>query len=543
MTIVGRTATGWAYGMLVAALAACASSHQTADLTRSARFTALGTPTTTYATKARGGEAVRGPYARPVGKGIAQALAARAQPDCAPDARLGELAEWIARSLDQASAPPPSPVIDLWARQLGLAEPTPHLIVLGEANGADLESKIRAEIAAMLGRHRYTHYGAATVNRGGGAFAVLVLSWRWLELRPLPRKLAVGTPLVLTGTLARGLHGAQLVVSYPDGSSHRSPPQTGAQIAFTVPLRGSGEHRVELLATSELGITVVANFPVYVGIEPAREITVAIGSESVAALSEDEAKRRVLALLNQERKRAGLAALTPLPVLDGVARAHSADMQLHQFVGHTSATTGSAEDRVQRAGVRSTVILENIGRGYSPEEVHRGLMDSPGHRANLLHPQVTHVGLGALPAPEDARTAYLVTQVFVRLARKVEIDAAKAELIAAIDRGRAKRGARKLERDAALDELCAETARDFFRRKEGASTRQLLDRLSQKAQSGSGRRARLAGVLTVVVAVRDAAELDTLLDGRARRIGLGLAQGTRADTVENAIAVVALVGY
>jgi uncharacterized protein YkwD len=545
MTIARRAATGWGCCLLLAAMMACASSssQHASNLTRSARFTALGAPSATYTTKAASGEAVRGPYAQPVRKAIAQALAARAQPDCAPDARLGDLAEWIARSLDQASAPPPNPVIDLWARQLGLVEPTPHLIVLGEASGADLESKIRAEIATMLGRQRYTHYGAATVNHAGGAFAVLVLSWRWLELRPLTRRLAIGAPLVLTGTLARGLHGAQLVVSYPDGSSHRGPPQSGSKIAVTVPIRGSGEHRVELLASSELGITVVANFPVYVGVEPTREITVAIDSDSVAALSEDEAKRRFLGLLNQQRKRAGLAALTPLPVLDDVARAHSTDMQLHHFVGHTSATTGSAEDRVKRAGVRSTLILENIGRGYSPEEVHRGLMDSPGHRANLLHPQATHVGLGVVPAPEDTRTSYLLTQVFVRLARKVEIDVAKTELSAAIDRERKRRGARKLERDAALDELCAETARDFFRRNDGASNRELLDRLNQKARSGSGRAARMAGLITIVVAAQDAAELDALLDQHARSLGLGLAQGTRADTVENAIAVVALVGY
>jgi uncharacterized protein YkwD len=545
--IRGRSgAVPWACCLLIAAGIACATSREGAPLPRSARFGALGAASATYTTQAPNGEAVRGPYAQPVRQGIARALSARqhhSQPGCEPDARLGELAEWIARSLDQASAPPPYPVIDLWARQLGLVEPTPHLVVLGEADGAALQSKVAAEIEAMLARQHYTHYGVATLNHASGAFAVLVLSWRWLELRPLPRRLALGAPLSLNGTLSRGLLGAQLVVSYPDGSSHRSPPQSGSQIAFAVPIHGRGEHRVELLATSELGITVVANFPVYVGIEPAREITVALESGSEPALSEDEAKRRFLALLNHERERAGLTALVPLPVLDSVARAHSADMQAHQFVGHTSPTTGSAEDRVTRAGLRSTLILENIGRGYSPEEVHRGLMDSPGHRANLLHPQATHVGLGVLLAPEDARTAYLVTQVFVRLARKVDVDEAAAELIAGINRARTKRGARPLERDAALDEFCAETARDFFQRNDGASSRQRLDRLNLKARSAATRYARMAGVITVVVAAKDAAELDLFLDKHARGIGLGLAQGTRADTVENAIAVVALVGY
>jgi hypothetical protein len=57
------------------------------------------------------------------------------------------------------------------------------------------------------------------------------------------------------------------------------------------------------------------------------------------------------------------------------------------------------------------------------------------------------------------------------------------------------------------------------------------------------RYAKLGALMTVVASVDEAATIDTLLDPAARALGLGLAQGTRADTYENAIAVVALIGY
>jgi hypothetical protein len=49
--------------------------------------------------------------------------------------------------------------------------------------------------------------------------------------------------------------------------------------------------------------------------------------------------------------------------------------------------------------------------------------------------------------------------------------------------------------------------------------------------------------MTVVSAAEEATNIETLLDPKARGLGLGLAQGTRSDTIENAIAVVALIGY
>lgn len=525
--------------LMLACLAGCGAAARDAHAVQRVRFGPLGATTATYSTDSRSADAVRGPHAQQVSRGLEQALR-RAHRELRPDARLGELGTWIARSLGPDGAPPPAQVLDLWARQLGLVEPTPHLIVLGDADAAGLQARASAELEAAARRQRYTHYGVATLERDGAAFAVLVLSWRWVELQPLPRSAPQAAKVQLRGSLLGGLRDAQLVVSYPDGSSERGPSQAGPRFNFNVPLHARGEHRVELLANSQLGVTVVANFPLYVGIEPTQEIQLAVAASE--QLSEAQAKARFLRLINDERRRAGVPELEPDPVLDGIARAHSADMDAHGFVGHTSPSTGSAEQRVARAGVRTTLVLENIGRGASPEEVHRGLMDSPGHRANLIHALATHVGLGVVLTREGEHSTYLVTQLFLRRARKLDLGDADEQLRDAIDAARSKAGSSRLELDRDLSALCDDTARRFFG-KGRPSREQLLDELQRRAAKLHTRYSRMAAVITVVSGIAEAASVEAFLQPRARALGLGLAQGTRADTVDNGIAIVALVAY
>jgi uncharacterized protein YkwD len=340
------------------------------------------------------------------------------------------------------------------------------------------------------------------------------------------------------------MSGAQLVVSYPDGTSERGKLEPGPQFKLVARTRGKGVHRIELLSTSRLGTTVVANFPLYVGVEPETSVTIAPAGDDDGELDADEVQARLLELINQDRVRAGAPALELHEGLSAVALGHSEDMQEHGFVGHTSPTTGTAADRVARAGVRTPLVLENIGRGYGPSEIHRGLMDSPGHRANVLSPDATHVGIGVLPAAEDERTAYMVTEVFVRLAKKIDTGRAPQQLLDAINAARAKRGARALANDANLAAMSAATADAYFSAPVSRSRQDMTEQLNRKAaQQSGGRYTRLAALMTVVTELDEAASITALLDPQARGVGIGVAQGTRSDSVENALVVVMLIGY
>ncbi|MFF9038181.1 CAP domain-containing protein [Streptomyces sp. NPDC014892] len=103
----------------------------------------------------------------------------------------------------------------------------------------------------------------------------------------------------------------------------------------------------------------------------------------------------VIALTNTERARAGLPPLSPDPHLTDAAQAHSADMVARAFYAHTSPDGGEPWHRAAAAGSTRRSIGENIACGQrSAAEVVLGWMNSPGHRANILKPGFTHIGIG-----------------------------------------------------------------------------------------------------------------------------------------------------
>ncbi|MER5295538.1 CAP domain-containing protein [Streptomyces pharetrae] len=103
----------------------------------------------------------------------------------------------------------------------------------------------------------------------------------------------------------------------------------------------------------------------------------------------------VVDLTNHERARAGLRALSVDPALTSAAQAHSADMVARDFYAHTSPDGGRPWDRAAAAGSGLRSIGENIACGQrSPAEVVTGWMNSPGHRANILEPDFTRIGVG-----------------------------------------------------------------------------------------------------------------------------------------------------
>ncbi|MFI6642949.1 CAP domain-containing protein [Streptomyces sp. NPDC050504] len=103
----------------------------------------------------------------------------------------------------------------------------------------------------------------------------------------------------------------------------------------------------------------------------------------------------VIGLTNDERGRAGLRPLAADPRLASAAQTHSADMAARGFYSHTTPEGTEPWDRAAAAGAAHRGIGENIACGQrTPAEVVLGWMNSPGHRANILKPDFTHIGIG-----------------------------------------------------------------------------------------------------------------------------------------------------
>ncbi|WP_345655680.1 CAP domain-containing protein, partial [Streptomyces tremellae] len=109
----------------------------------------------------------------------------------------------------------------------------------------------------------------------------------------------------------------------------------------------------------------------------------------------DRLTAEVVRLTCAERAAAGLGQLAADPLLARAAQAHSADMVGRDFYAHTDPDGRQPWDRARAAGATHRGIGENIACGQrSAAEVVQGWMNSPGHRANILRPDFTHIGVG-----------------------------------------------------------------------------------------------------------------------------------------------------
>ena len=109
----------------------------------------------------------------------------------------------------------------------------------------------------------------------------------------------------------------------------------------------------------------------------------------------DSFEREVVRLVNAERRKQGLSELKYNWQLSRVARYKSEDMRDKGYFSHTSPTYGTPYQMMRSFGISYRTAGENIAKGQtSPEAVVRAWMSSSGHRANILNPSFTEIGVG-----------------------------------------------------------------------------------------------------------------------------------------------------
>ncbi|HVE46346.1 MAG TPA: CAP domain-containing protein [Acidimicrobiales bacterium] len=115
---------------------------------------------------------------------------------------------------------------------------------------------------------------------------------------------------------------------------------------------------------------------------------------------------RLMQLVNSERGSHGLRGLSMRGDVVAIAHPHSRDMASKRTIWHND---GYFSDST-RASLRSSSRGENVAMNSSLEDAHRRLMNSPGHRANILNGGFTQAGFSVVQ--DEAGTLY-VTQNFM----------------------------------------------------------------------------------------------------------------------------------
>ncbi len=117
---------------------------------------------------------------------------------------------------------------------------------------------------------------------------------------------------------------------------------------------------------------------------------------------------------NQARVSNGLTELEYDEQLALAARAHASEMVVFSYFSHQSPNPSNASPAMRVANAGSVLVFtgENIAKmpaGDIPTATTEGWMNSPGHRANILEPNYTHVGFGTAL---DSQGFTYVVQVF-----------------------------------------------------------------------------------------------------------------------------------
>lgn len=475
-----------------------------------------------------------------------------AGPGLRHDPALSRAARELARTAPDRSNVPGSLIAGVTA-WVGLFDPPPRLAISdlpgeGAPCGEEVSASCKDAIAGLVSAARESvkglsgvWYGVGVTRLPGGQFRLMVaMSERGVAIDPIPSALPERGKVAIRGRLLGKRSSPSFEVIGPEGRWTPIPVKaTRGEFVGEFACARRGAYQVEVLAEGTYGPEVVANFPLHCGEAPPRALRIEV-ERLEPGVSADDVARANFAALNDARARQGLPLLQWDNRAARIAAGHSEDMARSGFVGHTSPTTGDVDARFERAGLKSAVIRENVARGYGPWAIHHGLMQSPGHRINILSPDVTHVGIGAVIAAaetdsKDAPRPILLTQNFYA---QLGGDAPTADMPGAlrrrVDALREGRGLAAIGWHRQLSEAAQVLADGVAAGAEGPAAKQ-YDELLQAL--------RFRSVETHRVLAPSFASIDTFrlwAEDRLGPVGVGVAKISRGKDAGSLIAIVAV---
>jgi uncharacterized protein YkwD len=131
-------------------------------------------------------------------------------------------------------------------------------------------------------------------------------------------------------------------------------------------------------------------------VNPESEETVDLPFKYNKAVARPSLEIAMLDMINKERIKAGVKPLKMDPALVPLARTQSNDMFRRGYFSHVNPEGKDPFQRMKDSSIQFTAAGENLALAQTVEIAHRNLMNSPGHRANILNPAYGRVGIGIM---------------------------------------------------------------------------------------------------------------------------------------------------
>lgn len=136
----------------------------------------------------------------------------------------------------------------------------------------------------------------------------------------------------------------------------------------------------------------------FLTVEPQSNASVSLGFTTKNAVIDASAEKQMLTMVNEERQKRGIAPITQDISLQNLARKYALEMLTRGYFSHYTPEGLSPFDRMNQAGIPFTYAGENLAFSANVQLAMQGLMNSKGHRENILSTNYHKVGIGVMDA-------------------------------------------------------------------------------------------------------------------------------------------------
>jgi uncharacterized protein YkwD len=313
------------------------------------------------------------------------------------DGAFLEGAAWLAT---QAAARPQLPEIAAVRAQLrragsGATEPTAK--VLSFASNADAAAVLRALARELTQADPESLCGVADASGPQGRKVALVLAPARGRLHPVPARGHVGQWLTVRAELSPDFEAPHLYVQQADGRTFTVPvSRAGAVVTGRVSAQARGRLLIQLVATLQGGPRPIFEAPVLVDVDEGPSESPAVDASAQLTpktRTESELREQLREWMNEAHG----ARYEADPALDHVAQRHAEHMRETRRAAHD---LGAGLPTARVAHLQRAEVAENVGYGPNLAHVHRGILASPSHAANLTNPRLRRVGVGVARGPD-----------------------------------------------------------------------------------------------------------------------------------------------
>lgn len=182
-------------------------------------------------------------------------------------------------------------------------------------------------------------------------------------------------------------------------------------IVISMPISPSLKHAI---SSSKIGSALVINTSNFEGtinnifgqavseslnfftVEPKSDAMIQLHFSTNEGSVDEVSEQYMLKLVNKERKTHGLSELLVDTLLTKIAREHAKDMFARGYFSHFTPEKLTPFDRMANANISFTEAGENLALSPNTDLAMKGLMESPGHRANILSLDYHKIGIGVI---------------------------------------------------------------------------------------------------------------------------------------------------